>query len=211
MKRGNIHQSSQWWNPDLDPSDVVGKGWVFFGSSKATPDPPTVSVSSSTNTQIDLAWTPGLVFRWNLEMAMGDVCFFVVRYLFFNSNTHSDHGEQYDFVFLLWIFESKLKTYYFHMIHDIPWHTWWSLQNGEMKITRCHSMADGFHPNDESFFVGRFWWWLNDHRMVRLWFDSPLTQKGGESKLRNILVSVCVFQAIGAIGLVGVQRFSYIF
>lgn len=109
-------------------------------------------------------------------------------------------------LFFLWTFESKLKTYYFHMIHDIPWHTWWILQNGEMRITRCHSMADGVHPN-----VGRFWWWLNDHRMVRLWFDSPLTQKGGESKLRNILVSVCVFQAIGAIGLVGFQRFSYIF
>ena len=130
----------QWWNPDLDPSDVVGKGWVFFGSSKATPDPPTVSVSSSTNTQIDLAWTPGLVFRWNLEMAMGDVCFFVVRYLFFNSNTHSDHGEQYDFVFLLWTFESKLKTYYFHID---PWHSMTYMVNFAKRRAENHSMS--FH------------------------------------------------------------------
>ena len=41
---------------------------------EATPDPPVVSVSSSTNTQIDLAWTPGwAVVEWwssSLELAI---------------------------------------------------------------------------------------------------------------------------------------------
>lgn len=121
MKRGNIPSSSQRWKPGLTLG-TWWKSWVFFGSlkasnlamiwtagllhpiwseAKATPDPPTVSVSSSTNTQIDLAWTPGFVFRWNLEM--GDVCFFVVPILQFKYTL--SHCEQYNFVFVvdIWI------------------------------------------------------------------------------------------------------------
>ena len=89
----------------------VGKIWFpawkllrDSANAKATPDPPTVSVSSSTNTQIDLAWTPGFVFWLNSEM--GDSCVLFGWYLVVQFTYTLRHWEQY---FVLLTSESKLK------------------------------------------------------------------------------------------------------